>query len=79
METITINVDEGLAKKFRKMAELRFGRKKGYLSKATSEAFSYWLNKEDDVIGEALKIIDKGIYAPQLRYKKRSELYERAH
>ncbi len=79
METITINVSEEIAEEFRKKAEEKFGKKKGYLSKAVSEAFMEWLNKQDDLIENALAIIEKGIKAPQLRYSKRSELYEGSH
>ena len=79
METITINVSEELAEQFRQKAEEKFGKKKGYLAKAVSEAFTEWLKQEDDVIHEALQIIDKGIKLPAWKYKKRSELYEGSH
>jgi len=79
VETITINVDESLASNFRKKAEQKYGKQKGYLSKAVSEALNEWISNEKDAVQKALAAIEKGIHAPQLHYKKRSELYESSH
>lgn len=79
METITININETLAVKFRKKAEMKYGRKKGYLAKAVSDAFEEWLIKEDNAIERAFAIMDKGIKLPDWKYKRRSELYEGSH
>lgn len=76
METITINVNEELAEQFRKKAEEKYGKKKGYLAKAVSEAFMEWLDKKDDLIEQALAVIEKGMKLPDWKYKRRSELYE---
>ena len=75
METITININEELAEEFRKKAEEIYGKRKGYLAKAVSEAFKEWLSKEDDLVKDALAIIEKGIKLPDWKYQKRSELY----
>ena len=74
METITINVDETLARKFRTKAEEKFGKGKGHLGKAVSEALDKWTGLQDDHLAAALKIMDKGIRL-DLKYGRRSELY----
>ncbi|MDO8428679.1 MAG: hypothetical protein Q7S92_05700 [Candidatus Diapherotrites archaeon] len=79
MHTITLNISEELADQFRKKAEEKYGKKKGYLAKAVSEAFSVWLNEKDTVIDQALSVIEKGMKVSNLRYKTRSELHERTH
>ena len=76
METITINVDEDLAEAFRQKAETKFGKKKGYLAKAVSEAFTYWVHEQKDLVSKAFDLMDKGIKAENWKYKKRSEIYE---
>ncbi len=40
---MTVNINEAVAKKFRETAAVVFGRTKGYLGKAVSEAFSLWM------------------------------------
>ncbi len=79
MGTITLNVDDTAEEKFRQRAERRYGKRKGSLGKAASEAFEKWAENEEDAVEQALTVIEKGIYAPQLHYKKRSELYEGSH
>lgn len=79
METITINVDENIASQFRKKAEQKYGKKKGHLSKAVAEAFVKWVENEEELVEQALAVIEKGMKLPNWHYKKRSELYESSH
>ena len=66
METITLNVDEAVAEQFRKTAAERYGKKKGHLAKAATEALNEWVHSEADAVAQALAAIKKGINAPQL-------------
>jgi len=61
--TITVNVNEAVAKKFRETAAAAFGKSKGYLGKAVSEAFSQWLRRkqEKNASVRMLEILDEGL------------------
>ncbi|MFQ5406347.1 MAG: hypothetical protein ACE5DI_04280 [Candidatus Micrarchaeia archaeon] len=47
MVTITVNVDDRVASRFRKVAWRVFGKHKGSLGKAVSEALTDWSKKRE--------------------------------
>jgi ABC-type uncharacterized transport system ATPase subunit len=78
-ETITINVDRNLSKKFRKLAAIRYGKRKGYLGKAIDNAIRNWMTKQEseDVDISAIEELRKGYYLGGIKYKSKGELHER--
>jgi len=63
MVTITINVNEAVAKKFRETAAATFGKTKGYLGRAVSEALFTWVNlkREKKESAHMLEILEEGL------------------
>ena len=63
MATLTVNVDDAVAKKFRETAAAAFGKSKGHLGKAVSEAFSVWLRfkREKAASVRMLEILEEGL------------------
>ena len=78
-ETITINVDQQTSKKFRKLAAIRYGRRKGYLGRAFSNAIKSWVEKQEneDIDMLAIEELRKGYNLGGLKYKHRGDLHER--
>ncbi len=78
MGTITINVKNETEKKFRKIAGARYGKRKGALGEAVTEALDLWTrtNSKKSVI-KAMELLEKGIDMGKLKYKSRDELHER--
>lgn len=60
MEMITVNVDEKVAKKFRQRVAAVYGKKKGALGKAVSEALEEWNTKRTDM-ETCLQLLEKGM------------------
>lgn len=77
-KTITVNVEEEVDEEFRKQAGLRYGKRKGYLGKALTEAMKEWAKKKEaaDLENQMLKLLHEGIKGKKWRFN-RSELYER--
>ena len=77
-KTITISVDEGVEQEFRKFAGSRYGKKKGYLGKAITQAMKEWTTKESaDIVTEGLKLLKEGIQGKKWKFN-RDELHERS-
>lgn len=78
-ETITINVNRKLSKGFRKLAAIKYGKRKGHLGKAIDNAMRIWMAKQEseDVNISAIEELRKGYYLGGIKYKSRSELHER--
>ncbi|MCX6767840.1 MAG: hypothetical protein NTY90_03885 [Candidatus Micrarchaeota archaeon] len=78
MATITVNVNDAVAKKFREMAALAFGKTKGSLGKAVSEAFSLWvqLKREKKAGARMLDILEDGLDLGGVAFT-REQLHER--
>ncbi|HIH42694.1 TPA: hypothetical protein HA246_03550 [Candidatus Woesearchaeota archaeon] len=76
MATITTNVKEDVAQTFRKRAIEIYGKRKGVLGKAMSEAMMEWCRKKE-YFETCMKLLDEGIDTGKLKYKKRDELYDR--
>jgi len=77
MGTITVNVDDEIEKKFRKTASSKYGKRKGYLGEAVTEAMETWLKSESGSVKKAMELLEKGHNSGGLLYKTRSELHER--
>lgn len=77
MGTITINVDDSIEKKFRKAASTKYGKRKGYLGEAVTEAMQTWLKAESGNVKKAMELLEKGHNSGGLLYKSRGELHER--
>ena len=78
-ETITINMDQNLSKKFRKLAAIKYGKRKGYLDKAVDNAIRAWMAKQEseDINIRAIEELKKGYYLGGIKYKSRNEPHER--
>ena len=77
MGTITINVDDDVEKKFRKAASTKYGKRKGYLGEAITEAMQTWLKAESGNVKKAFDLLEKGHNSGGALYKSRDELHER--
>lgn len=77
--TLTVNADEGVLAEFREWAAKVYGGGKGHLGKALNEAIKLWMqaHKRKSAQEELFRILDEGIGAGGLKYKHRSELYDR--
>ena len=77
MGTITISVDDEIEKKFRKTASSKYGKRKGYLGEAVTDAMKIWIKTESGNVRKAVELLDKGHNSGGLLYKSRDELYGR--
>lgn len=76
---ITTSVDEQAEELFRKKAYMKFGRRKGALGKALSEAMIQWVRSEEgqkDVVKEALELLRTGTKMRKWKFD-RDQLHER--
>lgn len=76
---ITTSVDEQAEALFRKKAYVKFGRRKGALGKALSEAMVQWARSEEDgkdVVTEALELLRTGTKMKKWQLD-RDQLHER--
>lgn len=60
-KTMTVNVGKKTMDEFRKMAESVYGKRKGSLGKAATEAFEQWVDekKSQDAAVRALELLNK--------------------
>lgn len=79
MATITINVQDTLAKEFREEVWQKLGRKKGALGKAIEEALKKWLyeKRQEKIAQEMIALMEEGIEMGRIKIKSRDELYDR--
>lgn len=79
MATITINIQDNVAKEFREEVLKRIGKRKGALGKAVEEALKKWLyeKRQEQISKEMIELMEKGILMGKIKIKSRSELYER--
>ena len=76
-KTITVNINEKIENEFREKAALKYGKRKGYLGKAMTEAMDQWMrNLDSDIEAQSLKMLKEGIKMKKWKFK-REELYER--
>ncbi len=77
-ETITISLDEKVAREFRKNAKQKFGKRKGYLKSAITDAIKIWTQvREDDIDAHALRTLEKGFKMDGMKTKNRADWHER--
>ncbi len=77
MATITINIQDTLEKSFRNRVCQVYGKEKGMLGKALSEAMQEWVRKKDN-FDKCMVLLDKGVNMGKLKYSSRDEIYNRA-
>ncbi|MFA4820488.1 MAG: hypothetical protein WC613_06050 [Candidatus Aenigmatarchaeota archaeon] len=77
MAIMTISVRDDVEKRFRKMAGSKYGKRKGYLGEAVTEAMEVWLRAESGSVKRAVELMHKGHNSGGLLYKSRDELHER--
>lgn len=78
MGTITVNVQDEVEKKFREVAGSIYGRRKGHLGRALTEAMKIWIKKKEEThVIKALHLLEKGFKMGKITYKKREELHRR--
>jgi hypothetical protein len=76
-KTMTVNVEEEVASEFRKQAGLKYGKKKGYLGKAITEAMKEWSKKKNESLEKQfLDLLETGIKMKKWKFD-RDELHER--
>ena len=75
MATITVNVSDDVEKKFRMRAAQLYGKKKGSLGRALTEAMDMWTKKE--CLERSMTLLKQGLNTGKILYKKREELYDR--
>ena len=75
-KTITISVKRDVEERFRKLAGATYGKHKGYLGKAVTEAMDTWLEKKEktDNIAKSLKLLETGIKMKKWKFN-REEIY----
>ena len=76
-ETMTVNVDKDILEDFRNTAFSLFGKQKGSLGKAVSQAFEAWLRekKSRDAATRAIEIMNR--YRINLQKFDRQEAHVR--
>ncbi len=79
MATITVSVKDEVGKEFREAVKERFGRGKGVLGQAITDAMHSWTQekKQKDIAKEMTLLMEKGFEMGKLKIKSREELYGR--
>ena len=77
--TLTVNVQKDVEERFRRLAGIAYGKHKGYLGKAVTEAMKSWETQrmKSDVNVRALEMLERGFKMGGLKTKNRSEWHER--
>ncbi len=76
-ETMTVNVKEEVASEFRKQATIKYGKKKGYLGKALTEAMREWSKqRKEGLENQFLELLETGTKMRKWKFN-REELHER--
>lgn len=76
MATITINVNSEVENIFREKVYQIYGKRKGVLGQALSEAMLDWSQKKEH-LDFCMKLLNEGIDMGKIQYKKRDELHDR--
>ena len=79
MGTITITVEDGVERRFRKTISETVGKGKGVLGKAVTEAMRAWVEekKQQKIAREMLLLLDRGFEMGSFKKISRDELHER--
>ncbi|MBI3412655.1 MAG: hypothetical protein HY051_01065 [Candidatus Aenigmarchaeota archaeon] len=77
--TITISVEKDTEERFRRLAGSTYGKRKGYLGKAVTEAMKEWEKSrtETDTVVKSVKLLETGISMGKLKFRSREELHDR--
>lgn len=76
-KTITVNVEEDIESEFRRVAGRKYGKRKGYLGRAVTEALKEWAKKgSSDLESQFLELLENGIKMKKWKFN-REELHER--
>lgn len=75
-KTITVNVEKDVEERFRRLAGATYGKRKGYLGKAITEAMEEWERKKAqvDVNARALELLETGVKMKKWKFN-RGEIY----
>jgi len=76
MGTITININDDVENNFRKKVYRLYGKRKGVLGKALTEAILEWGRKKE-YLNVCMKLLEEGVDLGKLKYKTREELHDR--
>lgn len=79
MATITVNIQDGVAREFREVVKQKMGEHKGVLGKAIEEALRQWIHerRQKQISQEMLELMDEGIDMGGIRIQSRGDLYDR--
>ncbi len=76
MGTITVNINDDVENNFRKKVYRLYGKRKGVLGEALTEAMLEWGRKKE-YFDTCMKLLEEGIDLGKLKYKTREELHDR--
>lgn len=77
-KTVTINVDEAVEARFRKLAHSKYGKRKGSLGKAFTEALEHFISKKnEDPDADLLRLSKMGFKLGGIKVINRSAWHER--
>ena len=76
MGTITANVDDNTEQFFRTHVYATYGKKKGSIGRALTEAMKQWAQQKA-YFDTCMKLLHEGADMGKMKYKTRAELYER--
>ena len=76
MATITISINDEVERNFRSKVYQLYGKRKGSIGKAVSEAMQHWAAKKE-YMDTCMHLLEKGANLGKLAYKEREELHER--
>lgn len=77
MAIITISIQDDIEEKFRMQVYQLYGKKKGSIGKAVTEAIQEW-SKKKAYLDTCMELLQKGVDAGRMKYKTRDELYVRS-
>mgnify|MGYP001584669247 FL=1 len=76
MGTITVNINDNVENNFRKRVYMTYGKRKGVLGKALTEAMDEWERKKE-YFDTCMRLLEEGVDLGKLKYKTRDELHDR--
>jgi hypothetical protein len=76
MATMTINVNNETERVFRSKVYRAYGRRKGSLGRAITEAMKEWVMKKE-CLDNCMNFLETGINMGKINYSERDELHDR--
>jgi hypothetical protein len=79
MATMTINISEDIAKRFREAVKTRIGEGKGILGRAVEQALAIWIHEklQEQIADRQKKLMAEGVYSLRSWKFNRDEIHER--